>query len=267
MHSVFDHTDYRQYLDSWMDSHDRKRGLRAQLAEAAKISPTMLTLIMKGEKNLSQEQALELCEFIGLGEKESEHFFLLVDLARAGTTKLKQKIQQRLQASQKAAQKVEARVRQDLELSEQIKSIYYSSWTYTGIRNLAATEKFKNAKELAQHLNLPVSGVAKVVEFLLENKLCLEKNGRLSYGPTYTHLSTDSQHVNKQHQNWRIRGFTMMEQRRDSDFFYTCPMSLSHDAANEIRKLLPTFVEQVLKTISPRACEEVKCLNIDWFEY
>ncbi len=93
------------------------------------------------------------------------------------------------------------------------------------------------------------------------------ENNKLSYGPHRTHIGKDSPFVVKHHQNWRIKGFQSMELRRDEDLFYTEPMALSREAAEKVRLMLPGIIEEILAIIGPSESEEVRCLNIDWFEY
>ena len=63
MISVYDFQDYRVFLNAWIDSQAKTRGLKGRLAEAMGISSTMLSLIFKGDKNLSLEQAAEARSF------------------------------------------------------------------------------------------------------------------------------------------------------------------------------------------------------------
>lgn len=58
-----------------------------------------------------------------------------------------------------------------------------------------------------------------------------------------------------------------MDRRRDEDIFFTSPMSLSKAASEEVRKLLPTVIQAVMKITGPSPSETAACLNIDWFEY
>ena len=59
----------------------------------------------------------------------------------------------------------------------------------------------------------------------------------------------------------------MMDQMNEDHLFYTSPMSLSVEAAQHIRRMLPTLLEEVSRIVGPSASETVYCLNIDWFEY
>lgn len=264
--SVFEYNDYRVFLNSWLNAQST-RGLKGKLAEAMGVSSTLVSLILKGDKQLSLEQAMEASEYIGLNEKEADYFFLLVELGRAGSHKLQRRLSQKVEQQQKEAKQIGKRVKKDLELNDEQKAIYYSSWLYTGIRNLSALGKFHDVSSIAKRLNVSPANIHRIIEFLLEAGLCTSKDGLLSYGPSYTHISHDSPFVNKHHQNWRFRGINQMDMRSEDNLFYTCPMSLSAEAANEVRDLLLKKIQEVLKIVGPSTSEEVRCLNIDWFEY
>lgn len=268
MISIFDFSDYRVFLRQWIeDRGDKARGSQGQLAKACGVSSTMMSLILRGEKNLSIEQTAELADFLGLNDRESDYLFLLVDLGRAGTFKLQQRLKKRIHEHQQQARKISNRIKKDIELSDEIKAIYYSSWIYTGIRNLTALEEFHDVASIAERLHLPTTVVNKALEFLFEHGLCRHDGRRITYGPAIVHVSADSPFVIKHHQNWRLRGFNQMDLASESNLYFTGPMSLSQEAAEEVRRLLPNFIDQIMKIAGPSKSEKVHCLNIDWFEF
>lgn len=268
MVSIYEFNSYREYLAKWIESQPNGgRGLKGHFAKVLGVSSTLVSFILSGRKPLALEQASELADFIGLSETETDYFFLLVEKERAGNFRLREKLEKRIRHAQDQARKIAKRVRKDAELSDELKAIYYSSWVFTGVRNLVATDTFRDAAEIARRLNLPLATVTKALRFLLENKLCLEERGQIQVGPTYTHVDADSPYVNKHSQNWRLRGFTIMDQRNDSDIFYTCPMSLSQKDAEVIRAMLLKYIQEILAVMRPSPSETIRCLNIDWFEY
>jgi uncharacterized protein (TIGR02147 family) len=265
MISVFDFLDYRAFLNSWIDEQSKvTKGLKGKLAQTSGVSSSLISLILKGEKHLSLEQAAEISDFIGLNEKESEYFFLIVELGRAGTVKLQQKLKKRAQEQTK---KISKRLVQNMEINDEVKSVYYSSWIYSGLRNLTALPGKHDVPSLAKRLRLPATVIAKATEFLVQNGLCrIEKNG-IAYGSQRSHLDADSPFVVKHHHNWRNRAMHFMDQGDPAHLFFSSPMSLSEETAEEIRRLLPKFIEQVMAKVGPSKSEKVYCLNIDWFEY
>jgi hypothetical protein len=155
----------------------------------------------------------------------------------------------------------------DVELSDIAKTTFYSNWLYSGIRNLAACPGFEGVDALADHLHLPRATVARIVEFLLANNLCVLSGGRLQPGPQQTHVPEGSPTVNQHHRNWRVVGFAKMLEGNKDDLYFTAPMSLSQATAAEIHALLLNAIAEIRKQVRPSPSETVRCLNIDWFSY
>lgn len=265
MISIYDFVDYREFLSVWIESHkDRLKGTRGKMAVAAGISSSMMSFILSGDKHLSLEQAAELAEFLGLAEKEVEYFYLLVEYGRAGSEKLRKQFKKRIEEQRKL---LANRIAKNIGLSDEVKAVYYSSWAYSGIRNLTAIPGTHSVQSIAERLGLPVPVVGRMLEFLIQNDLCKVVDGKLTHGPQKTHVGADSPFVVKHHQNWRMRGFRAMEERRDSNMFFTSPMSLSAEAAREIHLHLPKVVEKVMGISGPSDSEVVYCFNLDWFAY
>ncbi len=269
MPSIFEYGNYFQYLNDWILSQPRGgHGVRGKIARHLRVSPTMMSFFLSGAKVPSLEQASDLGDFLGLQEAETAYFFLLVEIAQtAGHSRLQAKLEKRLAFLRKESRKIAERVQKDLVLSDTQRATYYSSWVYTAIRNLSATPQAKDPQSLALRLQLPPATVNQVIQFLIDAKLCEQRDGTLVPGPAYTHIESDSPLVAKHHQNWRIKGFTAMDRKAESDFFYTCPMSLSATDAEILRQRLLSFVQDFLRVVRPSPSETVRCLNMDWFEY
>lgn len=155
----------------------------------------------------------------------------------------------------------------DTQLDESARSIFYSSWIYSGLRNLIATNQAQNLDELAQRMKLDKVKIQSIIQFLLDYHLLIKVGDTLKVGPQKTHLENTSPWVTKHHQNWRIKAIEAMQNGREADLFYSAPMSLSGEVAEKIRQQLPEFIRQIIEDVGPSKSEVVRCLNIDWFEY
>jgi uncharacterized protein (TIGR02147 family) len=268
MLSIFEHINYREYLAAWVSSLGaRSHGSKGRIAHALKVSSSLVSQIFKGEKTLTADQTSDLSDHLGLNEIESDYMHLLVDLDRAGSLRYREKLQRKIDHLREQSKRIGKRVPRHKELTDEQRAIYYSSWLYTGIRNLSAIPGLNQADSIAEHLHLDLGVILRVLRFLIENGLCKEENGKITYGPASTHVDKDSPFVNKHHQNWRFQAIQQMEVRRDNDIFFSSPMSLSRGAAQEIHRLLPNLIQEVMKISGPSPSEMVACLNIDWFEY
>jgi uncharacterized protein (TIGR02147 family) len=222
---------------------------------------------LNGKKDLSLEQADRLSEILNLSEQESEYFLLLVLHERAGSQNLKRKFKKRIQDAQEKSKNISSRLKVQNVLSEETKAKFYSSWLYSGVRNLTALPEMISADAIATKLDLPRELVQSIIEFLLEQGLCIQTEKGLSFGPSRTHVAADSPWVSQHHRNWRDRSIQKMLLKRSEDLYFTFPMSLSEKDAEKIRKLIPTWIEAVHAIVGPSASECVRCLNIDFFEY
>ncbi len=266
--SIYEFQDYKLFINHWV-SHQPKNGHGEyrRISEHLQVSTTMVSQVFKGEKHLSPEMGAELCDYLNLSEEESEYLLLILDYQKAGSYKLQQRLKRQLVKRQERAQKLENRIKKDLDLSEENKAVFYSSWIYSGVRLLSDIADCNNSLEIAKRLHLEKNLVEKVIDFLVDHKLCIKQSGRLKMGPTSTHLGTSSLLLSKHHQNWRLQGFNKMILNDNSNLFFTGPMVLSQEVADEIRRQLPEIIQQILAKVHPSKSEVVRCLNLDWYEY
>ncbi len=266
--SVFDHLSYKDFVRQWVESRPKRgHGEYRRMAKHLRISSTMISQVFHGDKDLNLETASELCEYFGLSRAEEDYFFMLVEFARAGSHKLKSKLKIKIVEMQKVAQKIEERVVKNKELTIEQKAIYYSSWTYTGVRNLLAIPQPWSLPEIAGYLQISESQVRSVLQFLVDVGLLALADGKYEVLSKATHLGSGNPLVVKHHQNWRIRGLQKMDTQESSNLFYTGPMSLSLDDSEKVSRMILDFIQQVNKLVVESPSETARCLNFDWFKY
>lgn len=266
--NIYEFLSYKQYLRAWLKALPKRgHGESRRISEALGVSTTMISQVLNGDKNFNLELASDLCDYLGLNEKETDYFFLLVEFERAGTQRLKQKLKKKIESLKVQASVLKDRLEKDKELSDHDKAVFYSSWVYSGIRNLIAIDDTLTIDSIAQRLQVPRNQIQKILDFLIETGLCELKHNKYAVGAKRTHLGNDSALVTKHHQNWRMQGFNKMIFAEDKNLFYTAPMSLSKQAADKIREELPAFIEKINKLVVDSDSEIVRCLNIDFFEY
>ncbi|CAN5493593.1 hypothetical protein BH10BDE1_BH10BDE1_23400 [soil metagenome] len=266
--SVYEYSDYRAFLRNWVKAKASDgRGQWSRMAKALRVTSTMVSQVMREERNLSPELANDLCDYIGFSEEETRHFLLLVDFARAGSASLKKRLRAQVLESQAQAATLAKRLKASDAMTDKAKARFYSDWIYSGVRNASAISDAQSIDELAVRFNVERKTMTEIVKFLVENELCSSQSGLISVGPQKTHVAADSPFVLSHHRNWRLKAVDAMRSRRETDLFYTGPMSLSVELASEVRKRIPTFLDGLYKELGPSRSEVVRCLNIDWFEY
>jgi hypothetical protein len=192
---------------------------------------------------------------------------VLVQFARAGTQSLKRALKDQITQMQERAQELKSRLGKDAVLSEEARSVFYSSWIYSGVRNLSNISNYQNVDDMSAYLKIPREKLQKIIEFLLMHSLCREEDGKIVLGHQRTHLESSSPLVQRHHSNWRIKAISKMDEGEKKDLYYTGPMSLSEEGAGEIRKQLVDMIERATKVVIDSSPQVVRCLNIDWFEY
>lgn len=266
--SIYQFDDYKDFFNHWVSSLPKQgHGEYRRVALALNVSTTMISQVFKGDKELSLELACDLCEYLNMTEDEVDYFILLVEHRRAGSVKLQKRLIRQIKDRKEKAQKLENRLKNEAELSEEQRAIFYSSWMYSGVRMLASCERFNDSEAIAQRLNLPRNQVQRVLDFLLQHGLLVQKKGELEIGPARIFLGSSNMLVTKHHQNWRLQGFNKMVSTEDKNLFYTCPMSLSEKVAEDIRHEISALIDRSLKQVGPSDSETTRCMNIDWFEF
>jgi uncharacterized protein (TIGR02147 family) len=88
---IYEHENYREFLKTTLAEKCSKNSaysLRA-FATHMKISPSMLSEVIKGKKHLSTDMALKISEGLGLTAKEKDYFYNLVLFETAKNVDLK----------------------------------------------------------------------------------------------------------------------------------------------------------------------------------
>lgn len=265
--NIFEFEDYRVFLKAYLSLEDNQSsGARKRLLLSTGISSSLLTQILSEKKQMTSEQAYEIALHIGLTEKETDYLLNLVDIARAGTFKLAERLQGKMRKMQQESQKVAAKVTRDIILTDEQKAVYYSTWIYTAVRNLIPTENGKNIKEIAHKLNIPEARAESAVQFLLDVGLIEKIGSELAYRPGYTHLDSSHPLIFRHHQNWRQRAIQRMDHFNENHLHYTCPMSISRAGAKKLRDHLLEEIKALNQSLKD-APDVSYCLNIDFFEY
>ena len=85
MDAINTYLDYKLYLTDYIKSLPNEgRGELGRMAKHINANPTLLTLVLKGERDLTVEQAFDLSNYLNLSESEGEYFYWMVQHQRAG---------------------------------------------------------------------------------------------------------------------------------------------------------------------------------------
>jgi uncharacterized protein (TIGR02147 family) len=254
--------DFRTYIQSWASA--RGRGEYRRMSAAINVHTTLLSQVLNGKKCLTEEQTSKLCGYMSLNALESDYFLKLVQLERAGTEQLREMYKRHLKQIQSQILEIKNRVPESRELSASDSAIFYSSCQYSLIRLMTSIERFQTMEGIASYLDLPISRVHEVLEFLVSRGLCISDRGRLHRTDRNTHIDATSPLVTRHHQNWRTRSLSRLEKMTSEDLAFTAPISLSNADFPEVRAVLLNAISEISKLVEKSPSEKIAYLGIDW---
>jgi uncharacterized protein (TIGR02147 family) len=149
---IFEYLDYRLFLRDLYASQKAKSPAfshRAFSRRAGLRSSNYLSLIMKGERDLSSEMAPRFAKACGLARREADFFCDLVAYGQAKTTEEKQRWHERLARFRKF---------RDAHRLAGEQSAYHAHWYMPALRELVCLPSFsEEPKWIAQALEPPIS--------------------------------------------------------------------------------------------------------------
>lgn len=265
---IFEHESYRTYIKATLKSLPKGgHGQLRKIALAIGIHTTYMSQVLSGLKNFSQEQTIELSEYLKLTPLETKYFILLVDLERAGSKKLKDYIRSQLYQIKEESQKLSSRLNKERVLEEKSHVIFYSQWLYSAVRLATSIPELQHRGELAEYFKITHNELEKIITFLLENNLCIQHGEKILMGPQRTHLAADSPFASRHHTNWRLQAFENYNHMKKEDLSFTGPLSISQKDAAFVRTKITAFIQEVSETVKNTSPDQLYCLNVDWFHF
>ncbi len=268
--NIFEFKSYKSYLKAYVKHLPGKgRGELSKLAEALDTHNTTLSQILNANKNLSLEQGLKLSTYLSLNEKETEYLFLLISYERSHSNDLKKYLLKKINIiSTEEFSKINFRDKPSSASDDfKMRSVFYSSWDFAGVRVLTAINGGQSLEEISQLLSVPKFRIKEILEFLTAEGLCIYEKGRYFPGPMHTHLSAKSSLINTHRLGWRAKAIEKIGYISDQELMFSSPMSLSTDDFNEIKASIGRLIERTVKKARVSNAEVGACLNIDWFTF
>lgn len=265
---VFEFRDYKSFLKAFIKEQPRGgRGVRMAMARAAGCPVSHVSQILTGKSHLSFEQAEGLNAFFGHTQEQSNFFFLLIQMARAGTPALRDRLHKQMQSILEKRLVLKERLGVKQSISEADQATFYSSWLYGAVHVLLTIPEFQSVQMVAQKLRLSMTRANEIVEFLQSIGLVTSTpDGRIVVGTTRIHLGSDSPLIAKFHTNWRIKSIQSLEKENfKEDLHYSSAITVSKADALMLKESLIKKIEEVKTVIRDSPAEELHCFSLDFF--
>lgn len=266
--SLFEFSNYQEFLVSQLGSKSSRSGQKTLLAEKLNIKASYLSRVLNGDSDLTQEQALTTAQFFSLNGIEQEYFILLVNLQRAGTIELKNFYKHSLNKILNESQKIEKRIHEPQTLSKEDSLKYYSRWIYLAVHVAVSISNLKTLRAIADKFKLKLEETQDILDFLVQTNIISYDTKTRSYavGSTYTHIGNKSDLIYHHHYNWRIKSLEKIAQKDEQALHYSALFSLSKDDALKLKNNFLELIKNHIEIIKPSKEEVLYCQVIDFFE-
>ena len=263
---IFSFSAYRAYLQAWLKfARDNHTSNLTQLAKLIGVHSSYLGHVITGTKNLSFEQATELSEALNHTAAERDYLFALIQVERAGSEKLRKYWDAKKQEILSDREKMRSRVGGHSELTQEVRSIFYSSWIYVAVFVATAINDGQTLEQIANRFSLSREKAQEILEFLVGAGICNIDGSTFKMGIPVVYLPNESPLVIQHHTNWRVRAIEKIDTRKKADLFFTSPMSMSATDIAKAREILAKSIEQIHEICRVSPAEDIVCLNIDLF--
>lgn len=265
--SILNYGNFDQFLKNEVENNTHmKRGEKKQIAESLNIHPTLLSQIFSGQRHFSEDQVFLLGEYLGLSDFEIDYILILHQIHSTQNKKYRERLLKKREVMKNRSLDLSERVEKDRVLSDEEKSIFYSSWQYSAIRIFASLEGGKTREEINDRFDIDKKQVGEILEFLVKSGLCKIEKGKYHHQVGRTHLEKTSPHLKQHHANWRIKSIQKMDNLREKDLTFTAPLSLSNKDFEVLREELVLMIKKVSETVKNTDPEDIFCFNLDFFK-
>lgn len=264
--NVFELDDYKKALKLFIrEKQGSSRGILKQIAEYLGVHATLISQILSGSKDFTEEQIFAVCEFLGIPKLESQYLWTLVQIERAGSVKVKSHYQEVKSQIRQQSLQMSHRVIQNRELSETEKAVFYSSWVYSAVQVISTLERKVDFDFICDKLQLSPAKARDILDFLTKIQMVKEENGQFIPGATSTHLEKNSPFINKHHSNWRLRAIEASENLTDQELMYSANFSVSRKDFEKLREEMVQVVQRFLSVVKDSPAEDIAQFNLDLF--
>ena len=264
--SIFNFDDTKSYLRHYIQELPRKgRGEGRRISQHLRVSTTLVSQVLAGEKYFTAEQTESLAQHLGLVGLEADYLMFLVQHDRAGSAGLKKYWRRKLDELRAHSRKVSERVKPARVLNDQERAVFYSTPLYSALRLFTSVGQGASLGEICERFKISRVKAGEMLKFLVDTGLCREEGDRYVIGAQSTHLEQGSPHLPRHHGNWRLRAIRQSEELAADEIMYTAPVSLSRKDFDLLREEMVGFIKKFLKRVHESPAEEIACFNLDFF--
>lgn len=239
-----DQQSYRDFLKEVLAEKVRKNpsySLRA-MASQLDLSPSTLSEVLKGKRNISTERASAVAKRLGFSKEQKEFFCLLVEFEKSKSLERKTDIAEMIQAKLPRAQFYDLQV-------DSFRSI--ADWYHSAIVELTEIKGFKmNADAIAKALGISSIEAEAALSRLKRLKLLVEKsNGdvKKASGHWLVESHQPNEALRRFHRQMLEQAIESLESQSPQEkLIRTETLAINPKDLKKVEKLMDEFFERVL---------------------
>jgi uncharacterized protein (TIGR02147 family) len=263
---LFSFDDFREFIRSEVKRNRDSRGYQTRLATAAGCQRSYLSQVIHSHVLITPDQALGMAGFWGLDEYQTEYFLDLVNLARASTTALRNRLQSRLDLAREKNTDLSRRLApRALKPKAEIESRYYSSWYWSAIHIATCLGSLRTSGDIARRFGLAVPLVEQVLKDLESAGLVAREQGKWKIAIRHLHLGKESPFMVAHHTHWRQKAIGKIQKGDFSDLHYASILALGQRDFREVQEVLLQTISKVRHQVETAPDEEVAVFTCDFF--
>ena len=261
--NIFEFESYGKFMIA-ITRNEIDRGSKGRLAKAAGCNPSWMTRVLADEVHLTPDQALGITQYLQLNESETDYFMGLVELERAATPALCERIRKKLKSLKKEARNFGPLVKTDAALNREQQTRYYSSWIYSAL-HVSCMLPHSSLKEIASRLGISPKTVNQVLMLLEEMGLITNRDGQWQSTSKNIHLDSTELLAFSGHRNWREKTIQHLQTLNLQGLHYSSVHALSIEDMEVVRTRLKDAVLDCRKVIDDSPPETLGVLCLDWY--
>ncbi len=261
---IFEFMDYRQYLLArleYLQTLDRKYSQRWVAKRAGIKSPQLLTMIIKGQRQLNRDLAVPLAAALKMDEREAGYFRLIVDLALTESDSSRQEL----------LKKINALVKEDMFTSiTPDGAVIFREWFYPAIREIVMLKDFRaDPTWISERLQIEPKQAEDALKELLERGFLRDEDGSLTRTEPSVRTSKNKlypMYLGAYHLKILNEAFRGVRHDRDKRHFEALTVSIPKALMPRIKQEIQKFFREIdTMCESEESREEVVQLHMSMF--
>lgn len=271
---LYENLCYREIIKNYINERNRFGGEKLtyqSFAEKLRIQKSYLSKILKGDAELSKDQAYLCAHELELDEEEREYFHLLIDCERSALPQYKKEISSKIKNIQlKKTQSDSYLVKEkpkNLDMNDAQK--YYLYPEVQLIHLSLGIKKYQDAPEkLMQELSISQELFQNCIKTLEALNLIEFDNKKIKILKSNMHLSNESPLFHQWHLQFKLKSLEQLKNLSARDKYnFLVSFSASEEDKEKIRIEFLHFLNKVEKIVKKSKSENLYQMNFDLFNW